>query len=324
MPIVHAKLLLPYRLQLPETVPIRVTAQGEIGVLVLTLEDYTVPRTEEQGRSSGIDDGRGTFLKSKVTVEFGPNVPMPTGENWDRHYAMAARDATNTLIDAYRIVTQHVFAHRIGHLEEWDVQPVGELGTGEPQRLSIHVWENPGGIQMMRTYGPDAVQSIQGILDGRRRFSLERLLLLDAERFGRDGDVNHAILNTAVALEVFIQRVLGTSYVNRFYSAWDTDLLAKYGHSLYEAVFFDEQFNRIAAFEILEFIPATRNAIVHEGEAVFRIRHFGRRQSRFLERHREWDGQRVPQQQALSLVNCAREIMRWVEDLLPQEASQRG
>ena len=318
MPIVHAKLLLPYRLQLPESEPIYVDTHGSVGLLVLTFEDYIVPRSDEQGQASGIDDERGTFLKSRVTVEFGPDLPMPPGEDWHQPYGLAARDATNTLIDAYRIVTSHVFVHRIGQPEEWDVQPLAESSADEPQRLSVHVWECSGGLKIKRTFGQGAVQAIQDMLDGRHRVEIDRLLLLDAERFAMDGDVSHAVLNTAVALEVFIQRILGTSYSARFYSAWDTELVKKCGHSLYEADFFDSNFKKTSAFEIVEFIHATRNAIVHEGEPIFRIRHLGRWKSRFLENHKQRDCRRVPQQETLILVKAAKDIMRWVEELLPQ------
>ena len=252
-------------------------------------------------------------------MQFGPDLPMPPGENWHRPYALAARDATNTLIDAYRIVTRHVFAHRIGQPEEWDVQPLAEPSADEPQRPSVHVWEPLGGIRIKRTFGQVAVQAIQDILDGRHRVQIERLLLLDAERFAMDGDVNHAVLNTAVALEVFIQRILGTSYPARFYSSWDTELVKKYGHSLYEAEFFDSNFKKTSAFEILEFIHATRNAIVHEGEPVFRIRHLGRWKSRFLENHQQWDGKRVPQQETLILIDAAKEIRDGWKSCFPRD-----
>lgn len=315
---------LPFRIKVADDTEFEVPVNGGLRVLV-TIREYEVPKTEEEEHGSGIDDGRGTFLQSTVSVLF-PNESLDEiSTHWSdggTNYVNYSVEAINSLIQAYRYISRHAFARPVERPREVDVVVVDEMDEIIPNVPLVWRMQFIGGISLKPTLQADALKLIQRTIDGDSPLGFERLLLLDAEFFAELGDVSHAVFNIDTALQVFIDRVLSDvdDPPSFYYSKWDDGLKSACGHTLHEAEFIDSRpfgtDDNVNAFEIIECIHVVRNSIAHEGRPIFRVEGLGKWESRFIERHRKWDDTEVPAPQARIWVGLAGDIMRWVEDRL--------
>ena len=323
MPRVKVTMGLPFRMQVAD--------DTEFGVpfhdlrIAVTLREYDVPKTEEEEQASGIDDGRGTFLRSRVSVLFPEQTLEEVTDHWGEKgdpYVQASVVAINECIIAYRYVTRHLFAQPMAWPPEVTAVVVDESGELVPNFAFTHAFNFPGGRHLKPTFQVEALKEIQNLIDGETPIKFERSLLLDAEYFAELGDVRSALFYLDTALQVFIERILANEEYrpSGYYSKWDEGLMNAGGHSLYEAEFTDlrgAEDNKVNAFEILETVHEVRNSIAHEGRPIFRIGGLtGGWKSRFIENHKKWDGTEVTPPSAKAWVQNGRAIIQWVEGFI--------
>lgn len=321
MPHVKVTLRLPFRMQVADDTEFRVPFRDDLYTLV-TLREYEVPKTDEEEHGTGIDDGRGTFLQSNVSVLFPEQTLYEIRDHWGvgagTQYVDASLLSINECIQSYRYVTRHLFARPIAQPREVTVVVVDGQGELVPNVVFTHAFTFPGGMRLKGTFQSPALEQIQLTLDGDSPIKFERSLLLDAEYFAELGDVSNALFYVDTALQVFIERILPEEHYqrNRYYSNWDEGLKLAHGHSLYEGHFIDSHSlnKRVNSFEILEFIHVVRNSIAHEGRPIFRLSALqGGWQSQFIENHSRMDGARPTVSEAREWVRYGREIIQWVE-----------
>ena len=172
-----------------------------------------------------------------------------------------------------------------------------------------------------------SVAQLSALLRPGSGIQLPEELLLQAETEARLlDDVDHAVLDVAAALEVFLDQLIETEIhfadaklVRRLrrkgvYTGYDKLFRVLGRPSLKDAHPRDPPVDKPLAFELLEFIFVVRNNVIHRGVNQFTLNSLKPPGyvSPYLDRHEKQDGLIVTSDVALGLITGARQIIAWV------------
>ncbi|MCI0551904.1 MAG: hypothetical protein L0287_13200, partial [Anaerolineae bacterium] len=243
--------------------------------------------------SEGMDDHRGTFIKSNCIARF-PVLAIPPGEETNA-YIQKALTLTNKALQAIRYTT---FDHTIRYVDDfenyilhiWQVTPDGSISPAGAWLQGQ--WYGPFGVSMQATLTDDGLNKVGVIFNELALINPAWLLVLDAKYHNTIGDIERAILDIGTALDIHIERLINIySRVDHSLAQVHTDgktifqmhdeiLIQVTGHSLHE---------RPELFAQLEYIRAIRNSITHRWKSEFRISPEMAR-SKYLHLHQPRDG----------------------------------
>jgi len=244
----------------------------------------------------------------------------------------SAWDLLQTFLRAYAYVAGHLDSMLVVKPEAWTLDVLdpttGRIVDGFP-KMSGSVM--PGSIGPKRTLTNELAE-LDAVLGGIVSIPLPDQLLMRAEaEVTLLDDLDHAILDTASALEVFIDQLIEEDINNaldrklvrklkrRIYSAYDGALRALGRPSLKDSHPPDPRDDVPLNFERLEFIFAVRNNIIHRGVRQFTLAALGKvYKSPYLERHKRFDGMLVDdRREVLGLVRGAQVIINWIRSSTP-------
>src|SRR5439155_21912849 len=285
-------------------------------------------------RGEGIDDGKGTYLRSTASMRWrvGINDPLPLSEEsvrrLEEEVKASAWDHLQTFLRAYAYAGRHLEATLVLKPEDWTLDVVdpatGKTVQGFPR---IHGSRLPGPIGPKRTLTDDALGPIDAVLAGALSIPMPEQLLLRAEAaVTLLDDLDHAILDIAAALEIFVDQLIEQELhhaPNRelvlklkrrgIYDAFDSALRALGRPSLKDSHPPVPSNDDALNFETLEFIFVVRNNIIHKGVRQFTLEGFGKGyKSPYVDRHIRHDGKVVQRPDVLGLVRRAGSIIGWI------------
>ncbi len=290
-------------------------------------------------RGEGIDDGKGTYLRSTVSMRWrlAINDPLPLSDESVRRLEGEVRasawDYLQTFLRTYAYAAKHLEATLVLKPEDWTLDVLdpatGRTVQGFPQ---IHGSVLPGPIAPKRTLTNGGLGQIDAVLAGAFSIPLPDQLLLRAEAaVTLLDDLDHAILDVAAALEIFIDQLIEheLQYApdpklvlklkrRGIYDAYDGALRALGRPSLKDSHPSVHPDYAPLNFETLEFIFVVRNNIIHKGVRQFTLGGFGKRyKSPYTDRHKRFDGKIVQQPDVLGLVRRAGSIIDWILSSTP-------
>ena len=286
-------------------------------------------------RAEGFDDGKGTYVRSTATIEFKMNVgeELPLSEAASgRLQDMMRRKAWDyvaAFLRPYSHVAHHLESRVITEPESYVlrlIDPSAEKTVAGFPHVTGHVL--PGPLAIKATLTDRSVAQLSTLLRPGSNIPLPDDLLLRAETEVRLlDDLDHAILDVASALEIFVDQIIELESHYAPSAAALRKLCEKGIYSKYDAVFrflgrpsLKDMHPRKAPrdrplpFEFLEFVRVVRNNIIHHGVRRFTIESLKPPGyvSPYLDRHETRDGSVVHSEEALGLITCARQIFEWV------------
>jgi hypothetical protein len=304
---------LPYYVPFPENVLITPSLIG-VEPFKIEIKQFKPLRHPNDSHGDGVDDRKGTFLRSMVRVIFPVN-SIPSDELKD-FYERKAIDLTNRVLIAIRYVA---FDPTIIHIREFEhctirLWSVASDGTLNPASMwSDRTSYGPFGLTLQATLSGDALETVWYVFNGLSPMNNSWLLILDAKYHNALGDISRAILDIATALEINIENLISV-YSNSIsdlakieiddvgiYQLYDSILSQATDHSLHE---------KPDLFYKLEYIRELRNSIAHNWRPLFKVSYGLKRRSKFLDRHMEMDGHSVSDKEEVdSLIKDAIDII---------------
>ncbi len=335
----HVTLELPIRIRVPDG-PVFVV-EGAGARCELSFLEHSAPERADGMRGEGIDDGKGTYLRSTASLKFDVEVPdaMPLSNDEVKQAETQSRaiawNALQSFLRSYAHVSGHLEALLVLNPEAWAIDltdsSTGRTVDGFPKMTGQHL---PGPISPKRTLTESGLSQLAVALSPGASIPLPDQLLLRAEaEVTLLNDVDHAILDTASALEIFIDQLidadihhpLNPGMVRKLrrggiYSAYDTVLRALGRPSLKDSHPIKPPDDEPLLFELLEFIWSVRNNIIHRGVRQFTLDNLvgGRYTSPYVERHKRFEGMVVDRpDDIVGMVRGARHIIDWVRASVP-------
>lgn len=304
---------LPYYVPVPEGY---IFEPSEIGAepFQIKFTHFQPLRHPHDSQGKNVDDRLGTYIRSRCHISF-PLMKLPEGSYRDE-YEKKALLITNKIL---RAVRYRAYEPTIRHVSRFDnclVQTIEFNPDGTPKPLSEasqKIDYGPFGIRSLGVLTADALQDVWWYFNGLMPIPSAWFLILDAKYHNAIGDITHACLDLATALEINIDGLI-EYYAHddphlaqialddkNIYQKYDDVLLRATGHSLHE---------QTEHFVNLEYIYAIRNSIAHAWKAEFRINDRMKRRSKYLDRHNQRDGQEIrTSQEVKELIKAAEEII---------------
>lgn len=328
---------LPVRVQVPDGY--KFTIPGPSGPCELTFTERPAPPRADGSWAEGVDDGKGTYLRSVASMRFQVTindvVPLSDGSvrRIEGEIRGSAWDLLQTFLRAYAYVAGHLDAMLVIKPEAWTLDVLdpttGWTVAGFP-KMTGTVMPGPFGPKSTLTGG---LAQLDAILRGVLVISLPDQLLMRAEvEVTLLDDLDHAILDTASALEIFIDQLIEEDINNAQdrklvrklqrrgnYSKYDSALRALGRQSLKDSHPSEPRDDVPLNFERLEFIFAVRNNIIHRGVRQFTLAALGNvYKSPYVARHKRFDGMMLDdRREVLGLVRGAQVIINWVRESTP-------
>jgi len=315
--VVEVTAELPYYVPIPEGTAL---APSLIGAEPFQLEfqHFKPLRHPEDSHGEGVDDRRGTYLRSKARVVF--PVPWLPPDEKRQDYERKALAIVNRALLSVRYVA---FDPTIIHVNEfencivrlWERKPGGQVipaGTWA-QKVSY----GPFGITPQATLTSEALSRVWWIFNELAPTNPACLLVLDAKYHSAVGDVSRAILDLATALEINIESLVNLySSVSSsllqldldvsVYKLYDAVLSQATGHSLHE---------KPDLYAELEYIRELRNSIAHRWKPQFQVTAKMKDRSRYLAQHTPRDGHVISSSEELDpLIDHTQEIIKFSID----------
>src|SRR6266542_4900564 len=174
---------LPIRVQVPDGRPFRVGGSE----CELIFNERPAPPRADGMRGEGIDDGKGTYLRSTVSMRWrlAINDPLPLSDESVRRLEGEVRasawDYLQTFLRTYAYAAKHLEATLVLKPEDWTLDVLdpatGRTVQGFPQ---IHGSVLPGPIAPKRTLTNGGLGQIDAVLAGAFSIPLPDQLLLRA------------------------------------------------------------------------------------------------------------------------------------------------
>lgn len=329
---------LPIRVQVPDGC--QFVAHGYAGPCELGFTETLAPPRADGMRGEGFDDGKGTFLRSTASLRFQIEVndPLPLSDQAVRRLEARVRatawDSLQTFLRSYAYVADHLDALLVLKPEAWTIDlldsATGRTVQGFP-KMTGHLL--PGPIAPKRTLSPSGLTQLRTVLQAGASIPLPDQILLRAEaEVTLLDDLDHAILDIASALEIFIDQLIEQEVhyasdpklvrkLNRgVYSAYDEVLRVLGRPSLKDSHPPEPPADQPLPFELLEFIFSVRNNIIHRGARQFTLDTLtgGKYRSPYVDRHSRFEGMMVDRpEDVIGLVRGARMIIGWVRSATP-------
>jgi hypothetical protein len=316
--ILQVTVLLPYYVPVPDDFTLTYTqlANDETKIIFRrTYPDRVEAVVMEIGAVldvNNMDDRKGTYIRSWCRVllpitelpdlnkpsEFMPKI-LPTINNALRTIRYKANDPAIYPVNMFQYV----------HAEIHEFEPDGTVKL--PIKFSESHNFEPYSLLPIRELPDYDLEDVQKHVNGLPVLTTWHLLL-DAEYHSSLGDIIHACLDLAMALETHIDNLI--IYYRNFYPTielnledktiwwmYDKGLAEITGHSLHETP--DHYIS-------LEYIYAIRNSIAHAWKAEFRISESMKKYSRYLDHHQKKNGHEVTEVEEMKeLISAAREIV---------------
>ncbi len=330
--IATVSLHLPIRIQVPDDHAFAVHLPD--GQCELRFTEKPAPERADGMRAEGFDDGKGTYVRSTATVEFqmdiGEELPLSQDASGRLQETMRLKawDYLAAFLRPYSHIAHHLESRVITKPEGYALRLVdpssGETVAGFPQ-VTGHVFPGPLAIKATLTNG--SVAQLSALLRPGSGIQLPDEILLQAEtEASLLDDVDHAVLDVAAALEVFLDQLMereihfaDAKLVRRLrrkgvYTGYDRLFRVLGRPSLKDEHPRNPPDDRPLAFELLEFIFVVRNNIIHRGVNQFTLNSLKPPGyvSPYLDRHEKQDGLIVTSKVALGLIAGARQIIDWV------------
>jgi hypothetical protein len=339
--IAVVSLNLPIRIQVPDNQTFVVPRAD--GPCQLSFTEKPAPTREDGIRADGFDDGKGTYLRSAVTARFeldiAETLPLTqdVSERLREVMRLSAWEALQAFLRVYAYVSHHLESLIVLEPEAYNldlIDPASQRTVDGFPVTSGQVLLGP--LAVKATLNDIGLAQLHALLQPGRGISLPDEILLRAETEVRlQQDLDHAILDVASALEIFVDQIIereshfapNPSVVRRLrregiYSAYDKVFRVLGRPSLKDAHPRDPPEDKPLAFELLEFVFAVRNNIIHRGVRQFTLDRLSTRtyRSPYLKRHKRREGLMVDDpREVLGLVKGAHQIMSWVRtDGVPQ------
>ena len=309
----HIKVIgdLPYYIPFPEKIILTPSLIGSEPYRLM-LEHFQPLRHPEDSHANGADDRIGTFIRSRVIIEF----DLKDEKNViNQIYLGKALKLTNKLIESIRYYMSDFSLRPVLNFDHFIVQQYND--NSEIIRGSEGNTFSPFGIENLRQIPMEKVQNIWWYFNGINSMNPARMLLLDSMFHSKMGDINRSILDLGTALEInigwlvdqykFVNHDLDILEINEksIWDLYDVVLKSATNHSLHEYK---------GHFINLEFIRGIRNSVAHKWEPIFRITKSFK--SDYLEIHKEKDGTIIESQEQLEdLIKSTREIINLTEEL---------
>ena len=304
---------LPYYVPVPEEFAL---APSEVGAepFQIKFTHFKPLRHPDDSQGQNIDDRVGTYIRSKCHVSF-PLLKLPEG-NYRDGFEKKALFIANKALRAIRFKAYEPALRHVSRFDNCIVQTIefNSDGTVKPlSEVSLKTDYGPFGIRPLGELKGDALQDVWWYFNGLMPIPSAWFLILDAKYHNSMGDITHACLDLATALEINIDGLI--EYYSRYdprlahiglddkniYQKYDEVLFQATGHSLHE---------HPDHFVNLEYIYAIRNSIAHAWKAEFRLTDRMKRKSRYLDRHKKRDGHEIRNSHEIKeLIKSAEEIV---------------
>ncbi|MDK2980803.1 MAG: hypothetical protein PWQ55_1150 [Chloroflexota bacterium] len=300
---------LPYYLPFPENFYLTKT-NLEDQKIRLNLLAFKPLRHPDDSSGDGIDDRKGTFLRSRVIIDY-----FDEDFNADSTliYTNRTVEIVNRLIDSIRYKMNDFTIRPITHFDHFLIK----FGVDQTVYFSEGMDYGPFGLTPQRTINTHQAHQICDYFVGNNPMNPAKLLLLDAKYHNMMNDFNRAILDIGIAVEIHIEWLLN------YYSKSDISLLSLFTENtsiwdFYKKVLkkatgysLEENEDIYIAFESLRYL---RNSVAHEWKPrilVDTIKDVGRRS-----KHLEEDGLIVDSREKMDdFINRAEMIVHHVEQL---------
>ncbi len=306
------------------------------GPCELRFTEKPAPARADGMRAEGFDDDKGTYVRSTVTAKFdidiAEDLPLSrqASDRLQGEMRRRAWEYLETFLRTYSHVSHHLESRIITRPESYELRLIdadtSKAVDGFPL-VSGHVL--PGPLAPKATLTDASVAQIHGLLRSGSTIPLADEILLRAEtELVLLHDFDHAILDVATALEVFIDQIIeqemhyapSRRMVNQLrrqgiYTRYDKLLRVLGRPSLKDAhppIPFDDV---PLAFELLEFIVVVRNNTVHRGIREFTLKALKPPGyvSPYLDRHEKHDGLILERREdMLGIIKGAKEIIDWI------------
>lgn len=329
---------LPIRIQVPDEHDFVV--QNHLGSCHLKFIERPAPARADGMGGQGIDDGKGTFLRSTASLQFklaiAEQMPLSreAAESVEARLKSTAWNALQQFLSSYAYVAHHLDALILTNPEAWTLDLIdsktGRPVEGFPKTRGHHLH---GPIRPKPTLTPIGLAQLRALLEPGASVELPDRLLLRAEtEVTLLGDLDHAILDTASALEIFIDQLVEREMhyapspelvqkLNRgVYSAYNEVLRVLGRPSLKDSHPPSPPDDQALPFELLEFIVSVRNNVIHRGVRQFTLEGLSskRYQSPYLERHRRFEGTIIDSAgDVLDMIRGGRWIIGWIRSSAP-------
>lgn len=298
---------LPYYVPFPENVAFE-PSRSETDPYHLIIQHFHPLRHPDDSSGTGVDDRIGTYLRSRVIIEFTKLTGL------DPIIMSKALSITNSLVEAIRYYTSDYHLRPILNFDHTLVERIGEEGECI---IKEHAGFGPFGLEPQRFLDRRSIRPIWELFNGIMPMNPARMLILDAKYHASLEDFNRAILDLGTALEIHIGWLMNyyepVAPLLEDINIEDTDIWRLYNDILQEATGHSLQENQNLYIE-LEYIRNIRNSITHEWKAVFRItKHF---RSNFISEHQKRDGTLIRSKcQIHELIDNTQKILDYTDAL---------
>jgi hypothetical protein len=319
---------LPYYVPVPEEFALE---PSEIGVepFQIMFTHFKPLRHPDDSQGENIDDRVGTYIRSRCHVSF-YLMQQPQG-NYKEEFEQKALSIANKALRAIRYKAYDPAIRHVSKFENCVIHTLefNQDGTTKPlSEVSLKTNYGPFGIRPLGTLKNDSLQDVWWYFNGLMPIPSAWFLILDSKYHNATGDITHACLDLATALEINIDGLI--EYYLRYdptlsqidldgkniYQKYDEIMLQVTGHSLHE------QPNH---FVNLEYIYAIRNSIAHTWKAEFRINERMRHRTRYLDKHIKREGEVIQNSaQVNELIKAAEEILSYTVNMFHAKFDTNG
>jgi hypothetical protein len=310
---------LPYYVPVPDGFFL---APSEIGAepFQIKFTHFKPLRHPDDSQGENIDDRAGTYIRSKCHISF-PLLKLPEGDYRDTFEKKALLIANKAL----RAIRYRAYEPAIRHVSRFDnclVQTIefNPDGTVKPlSEVNMKTDYGPFGIRPLGVLTDQALQDLSWFFNGLMPMPSAWFLILDSKYHNATGDISHACLDLAVALEINIDSLV--DYYGRYnpslaaidveekniFWKYDEGLLQATDHSLHEQPDY---------FANLEYIYGIRNSIAHSWKTEFGLTDRMKRKSKYLDRHNKRDGHEIRNSREVDdLIKAAEEIISYTVEV---------